>query len=84
MSSCRARTRELPGHYPFAVVQHLMKEIVKQWDEPAYAFSDDVHDMVTNSVTQLIETHFGKYSSGGLQQRVASVPFSPPYFLTVC
>lgn len=69
----RARTRELPGHFPFVVIENFVKEITDQWVAPAQDYVDEVHDIVANYVSDLIRERFGSHAAGGLQQHVAYV-----------
>jgi hypothetical protein len=71
-----ARTRELPGHHPFVVVQNFVKAITMKWEAPALSFSDSVHDIVMEFVEKLVAEHFGQYATGGLQQHVTYVVLS--------
>jgi hypothetical protein len=68
-----ARTRELPGHHPFVVVENYVKTITMKWEAPALSFSDSVHDIVMEFIEKLVAEHFGKYATGGLQQHVTYV-----------
>jgi hypothetical protein len=69
----RSRTRELPGHFPFVVIENFVKEITDQWVIPAQDYVDEVHDVVANYVSDLIRERFGSHAAGGLQQHVAYV-----------
>jgi hypothetical protein len=69
----RARTRELPGCYPFVVQASFIKTIIKQWDSPARVFCKTVFVLLMEHVKKLVTAHFGSFGQGGLEQRVKSV-----------
>jgi uncharacterized membrane protein YjdF len=68
-----ARTRELPDHHPFVVIENLVTDIIQQWEDPARELADDVHSYVSGFMNKLIAKHFAKYSAGGLQHHVTLV-----------
>lgn len=70
---CRARTRELPGHYPFVVQQSFIEGIVQEWFAPSAALCKDVHAILSDFVKKLVHKHFGTYGQGYLEQRVRYV-----------
>ncbi|KAG6887851.1 hypothetical protein C0995_012216 [Termitomyces sp. Mi166 len=65
-----ARTRELPGNYPFVVQKTYIKAITKQWYAPAQALCRDVYYTLGESVRKLIQLHLGAFGQGQLAQRV--------------
>ncbi|KAF9036386.1 P-loop containing nucleoside triphosphate hydrolase protein [Panaeolus papilionaceus] len=65
-----ARSRELPGHYPFVVQETFIENIMRDWDDPALQLCHSVHRTVKDHVNTLIDLHFSKYGQGHLRQRV--------------
>ena len=73
INGCRATTRELPGYFPFYVVQDLISRSTDQWDKPAFSLVDEIHSIVAESQDALITKHFAHYTEGGLRQTVTCV-----------
>jgi hypothetical protein len=71
--AARARTRELPGNYPFVVQETFIKNIIQQWDTPAQDLCKTVFELLMKYVKKLVNAHFGLFGQGGLEQRVKSV-----------
>ncbi|KAH9485773.1 Interferon-induced GTP-binding protein Mx2 [Psilocybe cubensis] len=69
----RARTRELPGHYPFVVQRMFIDSIVKEWQAPAQILCKIVHNIVSDNIKDLIKEHFGEFGQGHLEQRVRTI-----------
>lgn len=69
----RARTRELPGNFPFVVQQTFIDAIIKQWNTPAHILCKTVYSILTEHVRNLVGLHFGSFGQGGLEQRVKLV-----------
>jgi len=69
----RARTRELPGSYPFVVQETFIRTIVKQWYGPMEVLCKAVFGILVEHVKKLVTAHFGSFGHGGLEQRVKSV-----------
>ncbi|KAJ7115622.1 P-loop containing nucleoside triphosphate hydrolase protein [Mycena crocata] len=65
-----ARTRELPGNYPFVVQKSLIAEFTAQWEPPAQVLCRLVHTALSQHVKALISLHFSSFGQGGLEQRV--------------
>ncbi|KAJ7331028.1 hypothetical protein DFH08DRAFT_1022202 [Mycena albidolilacea] len=65
-----ARSRELPGHYPFAVQKAYIAEFTCSWTHPAQALCASVHKTFSEQVKALITTHFSMFGQGGLEHRV--------------
>ncbi|KAJ6578487.1 P-loop containing nucleoside triphosphate hydrolase protein [Mycena capillaripes] len=57
-----ARTRELPGHYPFVVQKSFIAEITAKWAAPAQVLCRIVHSTLAQHVKTLI--------TRGLEQRI--------------
>ncbi|KAF8145482.1 P-loop containing nucleoside triphosphate hydrolase protein [Mycena galopus ATCC 62051] len=65
-----ARSRELPGHYPFAVQKAYIAEFTCNWAHPAQALCASVHKTFSEQVKALIATHFSMFGQGILEHRV--------------
>ncbi|KAJ7452986.1 P-loop containing nucleoside triphosphate hydrolase protein [Mycena galericulata] len=65
-----ARTRELPGHYPFVVQKSFIAEFTAKWASPAQVLCRVVHNTLTQHVKALISETFGSFGQGGLEQHV--------------
>ncbi|KAJ7653846.1 P-loop containing nucleoside triphosphate hydrolase protein [Mycena rosella] len=65
-----ARTRELPGHYPFVVQKSFIAEFTAKWASPAQVLCRVVHTTLLQHVKALISLHFSSFGQGGLEQRV--------------
>ncbi|KAJ7809004.1 P-loop containing nucleoside triphosphate hydrolase protein [Mycena olivaceomarginata] len=65
-----ARSRELPGHYPFAVQKAYIAEFTCSWTHPAQVLCASVHKTFSEQVKALITTHFSMFGQGGLEHRV--------------
>jgi hypothetical protein len=68
--SCRARTRELPNHYPFVVEQSYISEVTVKWRQPALDLFEAVDQILNNHVQKIIAQHFRHFGRGGLQHLV--------------
>lgn len=73
---CRATTRELPGYFPFHVVQDLISYSTDQWKSPALTLIDEINQIVVDHQSSLVKSHFAKGTPGLLYQTVACVPLS--------
>lgn len=69
-----ARSRELPGHYPFAVQKAYIAEFTCSWTHPAQVLCASVHKTFSEQVKALITTHFSMFGQGGLEHRIQFVP----------
>ncbi|KAJ7900734.1 P-loop containing nucleoside triphosphate hydrolase protein [Mycena olivaceomarginata] len=65
-----ARTRELPGHYPFVVQKSFITEFTAKWEAPAQVLCRFVHKILSQQVKALITHHLSSFGQGGLEQRV--------------
>ncbi|KAJ6529313.1 P-loop containing nucleoside triphosphate hydrolase protein [Mycena capillaripes] len=65
-----ARSRELPGHYPFAVQKAYIAEFTHNCTPPTQALCASVHETFSEKVKALITTHFSKFGQGILEHRV--------------
>ncbi|KAJ6556994.1 P-loop containing nucleoside triphosphate hydrolase protein [Mycena vulgaris] len=64
-----ARTRELPGHYPFVVQKSFIAEFTAKWAAPAQVLCRVVHTTLSQHVRALVSQHFSSFGQGGLEQR---------------
>ncbi|KAF8959975.1 P-loop containing nucleoside triphosphate hydrolase protein [Flammula alnicola] len=69
----RARTRELPGNYPFVVQKTFIDAVIKEWHAPAKVLCKTVHTTVLEHVKGLVSKHFAEFGQGHLEQRVKSI-----------
>ncbi|KAF9479395.1 hypothetical protein BDN70DRAFT_878878 [Pholiota conissans] len=69
----RARTRELPGNYPFVVQKNFIDKIIKEWHAPAQILCKTVHSTVHEHIKNLIRKHFAEFGQGHLEQRVKNI-----------
>ncbi|KAF8181829.1 P-loop containing nucleoside triphosphate hydrolase protein [Pholiota molesta] len=69
----RARTRELPGNYPFVVQKTFIDKIIKEWHAPAQVLCKTVHNTVLEHVKSLVGKHFAEFGQGHLEQRIKSI-----------
>jgi GTP-binding protein EngB required for normal cell division len=65
-----ARTRELPGNYPFVVKQNFISEYTKLWERPAKSLCSQIYALVIGQVKYTIQKHFSAYGQGILEQRL--------------
>ncbi|KAG6824354.1 hypothetical protein H0H92_007116 [Tricholoma furcatifolium] len=65
-----ARTRELPGSYPFVVQETYIRAIIKKWHEPAHFLCRFVFQTLQKAILKLIQVHFGEFGQGQLAQRI--------------
>lgn len=65
-----ARTRELPGHYPFVVQKSFIAEFTARWASSAQVLCRVVHCTLSQQINALIALHFSSFGQGGLEQRV--------------
>ncbi|KAG6839341.1 hypothetical protein C0991_003440, partial [Blastosporella zonata] len=65
-----ARTRELPGNYPFVVQETFIGAIIAKWHAPAQLLCRVVFRIIGEHVRELINVHFGTFGQGQLAQRV--------------
>ncbi|KAJ7866123.1 P-loop containing nucleoside triphosphate hydrolase protein [Mycena leptocephala] len=68
-----ARTRELPGHYPFVVQESFIVEFTSKWATPAMVLCRFVHNTLGQHVKALITLHFSSFGQVGLEQRVMKI-----------
>ncbi|KAF5374644.1 hypothetical protein D9615_008939 [Tricholomella constricta] len=66
----QARTRELPGSYPFVVQETYIKSIVKKWHTPAQILCHTVYHILSEHVRRLVHIHFGSFGQGQLEQHI--------------
>ncbi|QRV92126.1 dynamin central region protein [Ceratobasidium sp. AG-Ba] len=68
-----ARTRELPGEFPFAVKEELIIRTIESWRVPAEEAFVRAQDIFLQRLTALVEKHFGKHAYGGLRGAVMKI-----------
>ncbi|KAF9047683.1 P-loop containing nucleoside triphosphate hydrolase protein [Panaeolus papilionaceus] len=69
----KARTRELPGHYPWIVQKTFIENIMKEWEVPALQLCSIVYETLDHHVKNLISRHFSDFGQGYLEQRVRAI-----------
>lgn len=69
-AALQARTRELPGNFPWVVKQAYVTRFTKHWSTPAYALCDVVYRDLAQRMRTLVHEHFGPFGQGLLEQRV--------------
>lgn len=67
-----ARTRELPGNFPFSVQKSIIDKVIKKWHAPTQVLCRAVHTIVLEHLKKLIKKHFAEFGQGHLEQRVRS------------
>ncbi|KAF9020772.1 hypothetical protein BDZ89DRAFT_261853 [Hymenopellis radicata] len=65
-----ARTRELPGNFPFVVKQAYISRFVAKWHAPAKALCREVYAMLGHEMDQIVTKHFGSFGQRLLEQKV--------------
>ncbi|KAJ2918308.1 hypothetical protein MD484_g2118, partial [Candolleomyces efflorescens] len=68
-----ARTRELPGNYPFVVQETFIKDVVVQWSAPALIYLRAVQTILSGYVKKLVTKHFEHFGQGTLEQRIKTI-----------
>jgi hypothetical protein len=71
-----AVTRELPNHYPYAVIKRYICAFVRQWEDPSREFFDITRKELTSGIQLLVEKHFSQYTHGHLKQGVRYASWS--------
>jgi len=73
MNLLSARTRELPGNYPFVVQETFIKVSIDQWREPSLALCQTVYNTLSVQLKALVKTHFQSFGQGHLEQRIRTI-----------
>ncbi|KAF9029016.1 hypothetical protein BDZ89DRAFT_1091905 [Hymenopellis radicata] len=68
----QARTRELPGNYPFIVQACFIAAFQKRWLEPAICLCNDTYQILLKHVDDLITNNFGDVGEGLLERQIRS------------
>ncbi|QRW19971.1 myxovirus resistance protein [Rhizoctonia solani] len=68
-----ARTRELPGEFPFAVTEELIMRTLHLWRQPVKDVFGRAERIFVRRLTALVEAHFGQYTHGGLRAVVQKI-----------
>ena len=66
----RARTRELPGNYPFVVQCAYIGEITEKWSGPAMVLFDEVYMILRADLVKLVDAHFAHMGNGNAKQAI--------------
>ncbi|KIL62477.1 hypothetical protein M378DRAFT_12811 [Amanita muscaria Koide BX008] len=66
----QARTRELPGNYPYVVQEECIKSLITHWRNPALLLCQSVYQLILDHVKELVPLHFSSFGQGFLEQRV--------------
>lgn len=74
----RAITRELPHSVPFGAKRKLILASLTRWPQLAVDCLKAVRPLVRNTISSLIEEHFGRFEQGPLRGFVAFVLVPPP------
>ena len=69
----RARTRELPGHYPFLVQKTFIDNTIKQWRAPSEVLCQHVYAIISAHMKTLVTKHFAQFGQGKLEHRIQYV-----------
>ncbi|KJA28733.1 hypothetical protein HYPSUDRAFT_61585 [Hypholoma sublateritium FD-334 SS-4] len=69
----QARTRELPGHYPFLVQKTFIDHTIKQWEAPSGALCQHVYAIISAHMKGLVTKHFAQFGQGRLEHRVQGI-----------
>ncbi|KZW03415.1 hypothetical protein EXIGLDRAFT_828349 [Exidia glandulosa HHB12029] len=70
----KARTNELPGHWPVhEVSSDLIAETAQHWLEPSESYLDALMKLVVAASGKSVDGHFASYTSSGLRAKVAGI-----------
>ncbi|KAH9485775.1 Interferon-induced GTP-binding protein Mx2 [Psilocybe cubensis] len=69
----RARTRELPGHFPYVVQKTFIESVIKEWRAPALELCKTVYGSMLVHVQNLVEKHFKDFGQGHLEHSIRSI-----------
>lgn len=62
----RARSRELPHHYPNIVAKRYITDIISEWLAPAEALFREYHTVLGDRLNGFIDAHFTQYPALGV------------------
>jgi hypothetical protein len=65
-----ARTRELPGNYPFVVQQTYIDGYIQEWRSPALLLCRAVYNTISEYLRDMVHEHFASFGQGLLEHRV--------------
>ncbi|KIJ53719.1 hypothetical protein M422DRAFT_222407 [Sphaerobolus stellatus SS14] len=68
-----ATSRELPGYFPFSVVQDLISDSVARWKVPALELLEEIYKIVSDNQQSSVEAYFQNYTGGGLHHAVVNI-----------
>ncbi|KAF8991466.1 P-loop containing nucleoside triphosphate hydrolase protein [Cyathus striatus] len=66
----KARTRELPGHYPFIVQRKYIEEFLKNWEAPTILLCNRIHGTLVDYIRELVTERFADFGQGNLENRI--------------
>ncbi|EJD36453.1 hypothetical protein AURDEDRAFT_174504 [Auricularia subglabra TFB-10046 SS5] len=69
-TAIEARTRELPGNYPFSVKAHYIFSFLEEWEAPTFLCFERAFKIFCDEISHLVEEHFAQYTHGGLKSNV--------------
>ncbi|KZT33346.1 hypothetical protein SISSUDRAFT_1066199 [Sistotremastrum suecicum HHB10207 ss-3] len=69
----RARTRELPGHYPFEVINRLILSSTEQWGKPLEECFDSINARFKATMKCLVQQTFKHFTHARLDQKVLTI-----------
>ncbi|KAF8176928.1 hypothetical protein BJ912DRAFT_1146717 [Pholiota molesta] len=69
----RARTRQLPGSYPYAVQKTFITKIVEEWKDPSDTLCETAHATVLEQIKSLVRKHFSQFGQGSLERKIRSI-----------
>lgn len=69
----RARTRELPGNYPFSVKAYYIFRFLEKWESPTFDCFEGAFKTFVEDLAKLVDEHFGVYVHGGLLSQIQCV-----------
>ncbi|KZS95232.1 hypothetical protein SISNIDRAFT_484101 [Sistotremastrum niveocremeum HHB9708] len=69
----RARSRELPGHYPFEVINKLILSSTEQWSKPLEECFDSINAQFKATMKSLVQQTFKQFTLDGLKGRVLTI-----------
>ncbi|KZV86782.1 hypothetical protein EXIGLDRAFT_680607 [Exidia glandulosa HHB12029] len=68
-----ARTRELPGNYPFSVKAYYIFRFLEKWESPTFDCFEGAFKTFVEDLAKLVDEHFGVYVHGGLLSQIQTV-----------
>ncbi|CAG8733512.1 15600_t:CDS:2, partial [Acaulospora colombiana] len=81
MARSNERGREVPGNYPYGVKKDLMEKSISMWRKETDEMLDDISQMISSTLQNIISEYFGPYKASGLEDIVSSVTAHPREYL---